>query len=69
MFKGDCERMNWIKGKLRRKKIDAKENFFSFCHNSTQIQEKNLSFKTKTKGTRMVKGKLSCVIIKNEPLG
>jgi hypothetical protein len=30
MFKGDCERMNWIKGKLRRKKIDAKENFFSF---------------------------------------
>jgi len=28
MFKGDCERMNWIKGKFRRKKIDAKEKMF-----------------------------------------
>jgi hypothetical protein len=30
MFKGDCERMNLIKGKLRRKKIDAKEKKYSF---------------------------------------
>jgi hypothetical protein len=30
MFKGDCERMDWIKWKLRRKKIDAKEKKNSF---------------------------------------
>jgi hypothetical protein len=33
--------MNWIKGKLRRKKIDAKEKKCSFWPNSTHVVEGN----------------------------